>query len=56
MQEELTMAVKKRKHIENSECLKSYFDQIKKSKLLTFDEEIFQSASRLAIKKRLTPW
>jgi RNA polymerase primary sigma factor len=34
------MAVKKRKHIENSECLKSYFDQIKKSKLLTFDEEI----------------
>lgn len=38
--EELAMAVKKRKHVENSECLKSYFDQIKKSKLLTFKEEI----------------
>jgi RNA polymerase primary sigma factor len=34
------MAIKKRKHIENSECLKSYFEQIKKSKLLTFEEEI----------------
>jgi RNA polymerase primary sigma factor len=34
------MAVKKRKHLENSDCLKSYFNQIKKNKLLTFAEEI----------------